>query len=148
MANGSVAGLPIVLLADDLTGALDCAAVFVRAGFTAYVSVDGEVDTPPGHSVISINANTRRLDAAQAVRVIRTATRGIAQSGASLRYVKIDSTLRGHPGLEIGISAEATGVSLALVAPSFPGAGRVVRDGEDDGDEDERGRRGSDGNDD
>jgi uncharacterized protein YgbK (DUF1537 family) len=121
---------PVVLLADDLTGALDCAVPFVHGGFGPYVSVAGAVIAPPKTGVVSINADTRRLDPVSVIDLIQESLHAIDRFGGSLRYVKIDSTLRGHPGLEIGICAKFAESPLVLVAPSFPAAGRVVRDGE------------------
>lgn len=121
----------IALLADDLTGALDCAAVFVHSGFNPYVSLHGEVSTSSElPQVISVNADTRRLNMADASAAISTAARSLEKTEARLRYVKIDSTLRGHPGLEIDKSAVLTGSQMVIVAPSFPATGRVVRNGQ------------------
>ena len=122
-------GAPIALLADDLTGALDCAVAFARAGTSTYVSTTLRSETPAGIGVLSVNADTRRLKPDIALGVIRDSVDAIKRSSATLRYVKIDSTLRGHPGLEIAASASANGSWVVLVAPAFPAAGRVVRDG-------------------
>lgn len=119
----------IALLADDLTGALDCAVAFARAGTSTYVSTSLRSETPAGVSVLSVNTDTRRLKPEVALGVIRDSVNAIHRSGATLRYVKIDSTLRGHPGLEIATSAAINDSAIVLVAPAFPAAGRVVRDG-------------------
>ena len=37
--------------------------------------------------------------------------------------------MRGHPGVEIGAAAEASGARLVVVTPAFPATGRTVEDG-------------------
>ena len=136
----------IGIYADDLTGALDAAAPFAAAGMSTYVSVFGTVpdDDARTYRVLSLNVDTRHEDrfpvfdkAARAVQELRTA-------GFTLLVNKIDSTLRGHAGMEaraglsressdpsdIGKTGEWSGPQLALIAPSFPAMGRIVRGGQ------------------
>jgi uncharacterized protein YgbK (DUF1537 family) len=136
----------IGIYADDLTGAMDAAAPFAAAGMSTYVSVFGTVpdDGARTHRVLSLNIDTRHADrfpvfdkAARAVQELRAA-------GFTLLVNKIDSTLRGHAGMEAraGLSREPSdpsdigkmgawsGPRLALIAPSFPAMGRVVKGGQ------------------
>ena len=46
-----------------------------------------------------------------------------------LIYKKTDSLLRGNPGSELEAVMDAIGADIALVAPSYPANGRVVKDG-------------------
>ena len=116
---------PLLLLADDLTGALDCAAAFAARGRTTFVSTSGHIGTVNAQ-IIALNAGSRPQPPAQATRAIQARLRAARDSGASLRFVKIDSTLRGHPGLEIGVAADAAGAPLVIVTPAFPDNGRTV----------------------
>lgn len=138
--------LRIGIYADDLTGALDAAAPLAAAGLSTYVSVFGIVpdDDARTHRVLSLNVDTRHGDrfpvfdkAARAVQELRAA-------GFILLVNKIDSTLRGHAGMEAraGLSQEPSdpsdvgktgawaGPKLALIAPSFPAMGRIVSGGQ------------------
>jgi uncharacterized protein YgbK (DUF1537 family) len=129
--NGSPARpARFAILADDLTGALDCAAAFITPGSFPYVAISADTsDAPQDSPVVSINADTRRLHIEVAAGVVRQSLAGLETAGGAVRYVKIDSTLRGHPGLEISLCAEVSGSKLVLVCPAFPDTGRIVRDG-------------------
>ncbi|PZC42676.1 MAG: Uncharacterized conserved protein YgbK, DUF1537 family [Chloroflexi bacterium] len=116
---------PLLMLADDLTGALDCAAAFAARGHTTFVSTSGQIGAVNAQ-VIALNAGSRPQPPAQATHAIRAGLRAARDSGASLRFVKIDSTLRGHPGLEIGVAADAAAATLVIVTPAFPDNGRTV----------------------
>ena len=119
--------LSIGLLADDLTGALDCAAPFAARGFNTFVALDGGSEPDVRHMVVSVNADTRRLTADDARKRLATGTNFL--SGRSVRMVKIDSTMRGHPGVEGEETARACDAEIVLLTPAFPGNGRTVRDG-------------------
>jgi uncharacterized protein YgbK (DUF1537 family) len=45
-----------------------------------------------------------------------------------LVYKKMDSQLRGRPGLEVEILRKGLGLACALVAPAYPEQGRITRD--------------------
>jgi uncharacterized protein YgbK (DUF1537 family) len=120
-------------VADDLTGAADCAAPFRQAGFSALVlarlgGADATVWRAP---VVSLNLHTRELPSTSRVRrVWRRAAPVIARlADAALVYQKIDSTLRGHAPLEVRLLRELLGLPAAVVAPAFPKLGRQTIDG-------------------
>ena len=110
------------ILADDLTGALDCAARFV--------AVEGVVPTvwgPPRRLPFpaAIDAGTRDLDAAEAVSL--TERLSCMLDEAEPAFKKIDSLLRGHVAAEI--AACVRGFAHCVIAPAFPAHGRVTRAG-------------------
>ncbi len=121
-----------LILADDLTGAADCAIAFAKRGMESIVSWgDGMDRTAP---VLSVDVDSRRFAAAAAVE------RQLAAQAAHWRpglrfYKKIDSTLRGQPIAELAAQlavlpvAEGRRTPLAVVAPAFPATGRVTLDG-------------------
>ena len=120
----------MVLLADDLTGALDCAAAFASRGVSSFVSAGRDIAGAPRADLVSVNMDTRRMPAcATRSAVVADTVAAARAAGGRLRYVKIDSTLRGHPGVEIGAAAEASGARLVVVTPAFPATGRTVEDG-------------------
>ena len=117
----------ILIVADDLTGAADCAAA---SGLDAAVVLDDSRGIPEAE-VVAIDANTRSMDAqsaaAETARIVRAYP-------AEMVYKKIDSTLRGHASEEIGAALEAYRSighpdAVAVVAPAFPGMGRITRGG-------------------
>jgi D-threonate/D-erythronate kinase len=119
-----------LIIADDLTGAADCAGAFARRGLDAVVSWGGlDCEAP----VLSVDADSRHLPArAAAARQVAAQT---AHWRTGLRlYKKIDSTLRGQPAAELAAQLSAWGersrpAPLTIVAPAFPAAGRVTLDG-------------------
>ncbi|MCL6454934.1 MAG: hypothetical protein K6T78_15105 [Alicyclobacillus sp.] len=125
---------PIFVVADDLTGAADAANYFRTNSHRVRVSF--QCDTPwqltLGPSVVQVfDAESRGLSVhGAAERMSQAAAQLVAGTRGAFRvYKKIDSTLRGHIGSEIEALLRALGRRVALLAPSFPANGRIVRDG-------------------
>jgi uncharacterized protein YgbK (DUF1537 family) len=122
----------ILIVADDLTGAADSAVQFRQAGFSAVVLTEqaSHRSAWPRAQVVSLSLNTRDASPT-AVRHIwerqAPAIRALAQD--ALVYQKIDSTLRGHPALEVRLLLDCLGASSAIVVPAFPKLGRHTVDG-------------------
>lgn len=140
--------LNFLVLADDLSGAADCAAAFSGGGAKPVVHLwpksEGDVMTPA-----AIDIDSRCMTESMAVAAVRAVVRGHF-AGTPLRiYKKIDSTLRGHVGAEIAAALEticaienrrdifggapckwgSSPKGMALVAPAYPSLHRVVRKG-------------------
>jgi uncharacterized protein YgbK (DUF1537 family) len=115
-----------LIIADDLSGAADCAVGFVAAGFDSVVLLDGaSEEAMPAAAVVAVDTDSRR-DAGPTAAVKARAALGA--HGADRRVIKkIDSTLRGGWAAEVAAMQPALG--LALVAPAFPALGRTVRGG-------------------
>ena len=122
-----------LILADDLTGAADCAIAFGRTGHAAVVTW-GEVG----------DASDRRLP----ILAYDAASRGLAAEAAAGRHAdvlerlsgpgrllfkKIDSTLRGQPAAEAAAALahlkSRSGSAFGVFAPAFPATGRTTVDG-------------------
>lgn len=119
----------VVIIADDLSGAADCASAFVKAGLETLVVIDRQAEQnaeTETAQVISIDADTRRLPAAEAGDIHREIFNRYHAPG-HLLYKKIDSTLRGNFAQELAAIVGQAG--LAIVAPAFPQAGRFTRNG-------------------
>ncbi|MFO1035686.1 MAG: four-carbon acid sugar kinase family protein [Geminicoccaceae bacterium] len=113
------------LLADDLTGALDSAAPFARTG--APIPVLWDRAAAPVEGAMALDCETRDLTAEQAARHTGEAAPLLRRGRPAFK--KIDSRLRGHPALEIAVCSREGGFRTTIVAPAFPGQGRVTRDG-------------------
>lgn len=113
----------IVIIADDLTGANDTGLQFAKAGLETFVAL---VDVAPEADVLVINTQSRTLPAKQAGRRAAHVARRYREH---LIYKKMDSTGRGHLGVELAAMMQATGRPLAVLTPAFPAAGRTVRAG-------------------
>jgi D-threonate/D-erythronate kinase len=123
---------PILIIADDLTGAADSAGQFRQAGFSAVVLARPAEHQARlrGAQVVSLSLNTRDASPATVRRIWErhTPTIRLLAQGA-LVYQKIDSTLRGHPALEVRLLLACLGASAAIIAPAFPTLGRHTVDG-------------------
>ncbi|MDP4023603.1 four-carbon acid sugar kinase family protein [Methylobacterium sp. NEAU 140] len=124
-----------LVLADDLTGAADCAIAFGRRGRAAAVTwgetwntATADHDVP----VLSYDADSRGLAAKAAAE--RHAALLARLHGPDRRlFKKIDSTLRGQPAAETAALMAhlraRTGAAFGVFAPAFPGTGRTTVDG-------------------
>lgn len=119
-----------LILADDLTGAADCAIAFARRGRSTVVQW-GEAGSAE-EDVLSHDADSRQRGAEAAAAHHAALARRLHRPGAGL-FKKIDSTLRGQPAAELaatlGVMRERTGAAFGLLAPAFPATGRTTRDG-------------------
>ena len=117
-------------LADDLSGALDAAAAFHRAGHLVRVPLDPADWTAaePGE-ITGLSTETRNAPPAAAANAVAAAIARGRKLGARLIYKKIDSTLRGPVAAELAAVLGALPDTRLLFAPANPAVGRTVRDG-------------------
>ncbi|TRL41170.1 four-carbon acid sugar kinase family protein [Rhizobium straminoryzae] len=116
----------LLVIADDLTGALDSAAPFAGRGLHAEVALTLEGIAPAlaeRPDVLSIDLACREKTAQQARALAASALRLLP--GVSTIFVKIDSRMKGH----VEAVLDAIPFSRALVAPAIPEFGRIVTDG-------------------
>ncbi len=129
----------LYILADDITGAADCAARCKQAGLPATILIEMAEGTLPD-GAIALSSDSRYLapdQAAECVQRLYYALQGRAQGTASLCYKKIDSTLRGNIGAELAglLSVAPLPVAMddahpcAVISPAFPAQGRGLVDG-------------------
>ncbi|MEA3087538.1 MAG: D-threonate/D-erythronate kinase [Paraburkholderia sp.] len=115
----------ILIIADDLSGAADCAIAFAGAGRRTAVTLNAS-RAMSAAEVIAVDTDTRRMPPAEAAQC--TSAAWLAQRGPGRRlYKKIDSTLRGNWAAEVAALQPLAG--LAIVATAFPATGRTVREG-------------------
>lgn len=123
--------VPIIgIFADDLTGALDAAAPFAVGGYRTVVSANWEL--PHGAAdaeVVSINLGTRHMNPAEVAVRTSSAVSALAELGPQVMLNKIDSTLRGHPGVEIATALIELSADHAVLCSAYPQNDRVVENG-------------------
>jgi uncharacterized protein YgbK (DUF1537 family) len=120
----------LVILADDLTGALDCAAPFAGRGLHTEIALNVEaigLALACKPAVLSVNLGSREIDH-QLARKTTAAALSALPSGVAL-FKKIDSRLKGNIAAELDV----TPFNLALVAPAIPDFGRIVAAGHIEG---------------
>lgn len=132
----------IVVIADDLTGAADCAAPSVAHGFNANVLLYSDKDAQfaqrwPDDGILSVDANTRCLAPAEAAEItshlVHLCDSHYANRDEYLLFKKIDSTLRGNIAAELAallrarraIDRRDKKLSI-LMTPAVPSQGRTV----------------------
>jgi D-threonate/D-erythronate kinase len=122
----------LMVIADDLTGAIDTGVQFSKTGVSTLVTAQ---DLPHGEepgdraTVLVVDIESRHLPPRKAAaRVERCVAEG-RRAGIQLFYKKTDSTLRGNVGAELEALLRAGRGRLLFFVPALPAAGRVTRGG-------------------
>lgn len=123
----------VLIVADDLTGALDAASPFSERGYTVKSVVDPNCDCPledlRDADVVALNTNSRHLSADAVKHNVEAALATIDLKDYSFFVKKIDSTLRGNVCAETLVLMDVLGKSSAVVCPALPDHQRVVKGG-------------------
>ncbi|MCQ8871793.1 four-carbon acid sugar kinase family protein [Mesorhizobium sp. LMG17149] len=125
--DGRGLGKPDVLIvADDITGALDTAGYFASPEKPVKVWLD----LPPGLSGCNaIDLDSRDLGERAAYDRVTGVFADRKAGARSLSFKKIDSVMRGHPVAESVAAFRAGRFRRALFAPAFPALGRATVNG-------------------
>ncbi len=125
-------GPRVLIVADDLTGAMDSAGPFAEIGVETWV-VAAPLQCDPATiaraRVVSVNTDSRHLPASQAAVRVREIVRRFGPGAFDVVVKKIDSTLRGNVVAETLALLEISGRRGAVIAPAFPAQGRTVKNG-------------------
>ncbi|WP_232495785.1 four-carbon acid sugar kinase family protein [Novosphingobium kaempferiae] len=119
----------VLVMADDLTGALDSAAAFCGPDRRVAVAVDrrGIADARAcDPHVLAVNTDTRALRADAAAGIVADLWGELADLAPRIVFKKVDSRLQGHAGHEAAALAMVSGRAEMLVCPAVPDMGRVV----------------------
>ena len=116
------------VIADDLTGALDTALQFRKAGQQTFASTRPGV-WPSDGRVVAMSTETRHKSAETAAARVQAAFRALRRGPPRRVYKKTDSLLRGNIGAELRALRNATGAQPLVFAPAFPAGGRTTIDG-------------------
>jgi len=125
----------MMLIADDLTGAADCASFLAESGRGVTVHIDPpgwpdmEKDLKPGIGPIVINTNTRTMKKAEAEAEIRRLSLLKEIAGNMKVFKKLDTAYRGNPALEISILSEIFGTKYCYIINSIPSMKRTTVSG-------------------
>jgi len=125
--------MKILLIADDLTGALDSSAAFAARGLRVVCALS-PADVPDAllhdPDLLAVTTNSRELDEDQAVTRISQvldALDGAPGWQTALLFKKVDSRLKGNLAAEVARLAPLRPAMLAC--PAIPRLGRVVKNG-------------------
>lgn len=122
----------VLIVADDLTGALDTATPFALAGRRVVCAVRPgalEEALATDADVLVVNTVTRHVAPDVAARIVSEVAGRLAARRPPLVFKKIDSRLKGNVGVETAALAGALGFGKALVAPAIPDQNRWTIDG-------------------
>ncbi len=120
---------PRIVLADDLTGAAEVAAVAHAAGWRAMV-LTRALPCPLETDVLVLDLNTRLARASSAARIAGNGLKKLAPyAPAAEVFCKFDSVLRGPVLAQLAAATRAAGRSRALLVPANPSLGRVLHQG-------------------
>ena len=115
----------LLILADDLTGAADCAARCRGAGLPAVIHI-GSPRPALAPGVAAFTTDSRHLAPGVAGRAVAQALADLPAPSHAIWYKKIDSTLRGNLGAELEAWLATMGAPCALICPAFPAQGRAL----------------------
>jgi uncharacterized protein YgbK (DUF1537 family) len=127
--------LAVGVVADDLTGANDCAVQFVRSGWRTRLSL---VSSTPGivepRFVLVLVTSSRAQDGEVARASTVAAVTALSEFGIDRLFLKIDSTMRGPIIDQIQGALDAWSVhhadAFAIVCSAYPAMNRTIRDGQ------------------
>lgn len=120
------------IIADDLTGACDSGIQLYKKGYAVQVLIDRAAclnlkrESP---YIYSVSTDTRSTGNEQAYQAVRETASTLREKGITWFYKKVDSVLRGSTGRELEAMLDELGYDVALIAPAYPVAGRIVRNG-------------------
>ncbi|WP_417695204.1 four-carbon acid sugar kinase family protein [Roseibium sp.] len=125
--------MKILIIADDVTGALDSSVAFAGRGLSVLCALTPDHVTEAlarSPDVLAISTNTREgseQSAQNAVGAVWAACQKLAPWSQALLFKKVDSRLKGH------VAAELSGLGAArsswLVSPAIPRFARLVKSG-------------------
>lgn len=123
----------LLIIADDLTGALDAGVQFAQRGIPTRVIPDKSSETdlsrPSSDEVLVINSDTRHLSESEAYKIIYNLSISAFKSGIKSIYKKTDSGLRGNIGAELEALLDASKEKTLAYIPSYPRMNRITVNG-------------------
>ena len=118
----------LLIIADDLTGALDSGVHFATKGIQTVVKVSKEYEPTSDADVIIIDSETRHVDPKLAYEIVFNLVRAARKQGVSYFLKKTDSVLRGRIGEEILAMSDASNETIHFI-PAYPSQGRTTKNG-------------------
>ena len=118
-----------VIIADDLTGALDTSTPFVEAGLTVAVAIEPVALAQAlalNTDILAINTASRALSSSEAANRVRQILTELGSACPDVLFKKIDSRLKGNVAAESEALAGASGRSRIVVAPAIPDQARLT----------------------
>lgn len=119
----------IVMIADDLSGAADCAVSCAVQGLRTVVQLSESQHPEHAAQVLAIDAATRSMPADGAAATVARLVAAHGGAPGRVLFKKLDSLLRGHVGPELAAMLKGRTPSVVVMAPALPSQGRTTVDG-------------------
>lgn len=125
--------MKVIIIADDLTGALDSSVSFAQRGLRTICALT--IDTLPdalssGADVVAVSTGSRevsRQTAVERVQRVKDMLGRLPPDQQGVWFKKIDSRLKGHLHAEISVLRQSD--QNVFIMPAIPKLGRFVKDG-------------------
>ena len=124
--------IKLVIIADDLTGALDTGVQFSKKNMSTIVTTDLNFnfeDICKEADVVVVDTESRHIPAAEAKERVKSVLSKFNKKEIRFFYKKTDSTLRGNLGSEVEGFMEGLNINEVSFIPAFPSGKRTVKDG-------------------
>ena len=118
------------LIADDITGACNLAAVFTKRLSQVDVVINGHSgeSTKIRHGKPEVyNTQSRALSASESRK--RVAQASVRLDGRPVIFKKIDTAFRGNISIELDALLDSVGRRRVIVSPALPAIGRTTKNG-------------------
>jgi len=119
---------PVLVIADDLTGAAEIGGIATAHGLTAIIHRGEFLKTPA--DVLILDTDSRHLPPPAAAQRIKSILNSVDPSAFSLIYKKTDSMLRGSVAAELLAALESLHFPRALFVPQNPSRNRIIENGQ------------------
>lgn len=122
--------IQVLVLADDVTGALDAGVKFSDAGLKTKVSLLPKIEeNDTDASVLVLCVPTRHEAPEAAYRQVRALSERAAELHIGCIFKKTDSALRGNVGAELAAVLDGSGEHELFFIPALPAMDRVTING-------------------
>ena len=120
----------LLIIADDVTGAMDTGVCFSAAGISTRVYLpQGKIEKDREESVSVCVLDTRHVTPDKAYEAVYGFISEARDLGFTYFYKKTDSALRGNPGAELSAMRDALGTEKIHFLPSYPLMNRLTKGG-------------------
>lgn len=122
----------MLIIADDITGALDTGIQFAKRGIRTQIFTEGklnESDIKTDTEVIVVDSESRPMAANDSYRVVFNIADWAHKKNIGIIFKKTDSALRGNIGSELQAVADAVKDFPIYFLPGHPEIGRITKGG-------------------
>ncbi len=119
---------PVLVIADDLTGAAEIGGIATSHGLTAIIHRGEFLKTAA--DVLILDTDSRLLPPPAAAQHIQSILNSVDPNAFSLIYKKTDSMLRGPVAAELLAAIESLHFPRALFVPQNPSRNRIIENGQ------------------